>query len=530
VKRTLKSLLFIIVASTVILALTGGLGSILGLDGGPVAITISKETTFVTEPLKPDGTVDYIAAANAPLKEIKPEDNAAVLLVKAFGPKVAPTGATEEYFRLLGCDPPPEKGEYVVEINELIKQRKIADDGLLEKYEKHQIVPWKDADYPLFNEALRINEAPLKLVVEATRKKFFAAPYSTGKAPAFLINCQLGMTQETRTCARLLCLRAMKRFEEGKFDDAFADLEACHRLANLVGSSPRMLIECLVANALRLAALRAENTIALSGRLTPEALRKRAAYILSLPPPMDIAKSIIVRERIMALDSMSGILTHGYDSVFGPATGTSSPMTFRLPPFVVAYDEAMRTVNGIYDELEVALAIEDPKKRRAALDALQSDIRSRGHRSFERQRTFFLFREKQAAHPRGEKAAAGQRLGEVTMGFLTPAVAMTDLGFMRTVASQRQAALGYVLAAYRKERGSYPDKLDAKELEVPAKTLVDPFLGEPFVWRIENGKRQIVSASLDGIVGPKIKPGDKTATAADRATMKPVDDIVLELP
>jgi hypothetical protein len=521
VKRTLKSLAFIVVASTVILGFSGGLASILGLDGGPATITIGKETTYITEPLKPDGTVDYIAAVNARLKEIKPEDNAAVLLVKAFGPKVALKEVAAEYFRLLGCDPPPEKGDYLVEINEIMKQRKIDDKDLLEKYDKLQIIPWKERDYPLMAEALRINEAPLKLIVEATRKKHFAVPYVTGKAPPFLIHCQMGMTQESRTCARLLCLRAMKRFEEGKIDDALADLEACHRLANLVGSPPTTLMECLVANALRLAALRGENTIALSGRLSPEALRKRAAYILALPPPMDVVKSIGVSERMMSLDSMSGILLHGYDSVFGQPKGTATPTTFRLSPSVVAYDEAMRTVNGIYDELLEAFGIDDPKKRRATLDALHSDIHARGRRSFERQRTFFLFREKQAPHPRGEKAAAGQRLGEVTMGYLTPALSMADISHLRTLANQRLTGLAYMLAAYRKERGTYPDKLDAKELGVPADALVDPFLGEPFVWRIEKGKRQIVCADMDGIVGPNKKKG---------SAEKPVDDIVLELP
>jgi hypothetical protein len=245
---------------------------------------------------------------------------------------------------------------------------------------------------------------------------------------------------------------------------------------------------------------------------------------------MDVVKSVGVSERMMALDSMSGVLKHGADSVFGQSKGTAQPTTFRLAPSTAAYDEAMRTVNGIYDEFEKALAMEDPKKRRAAIADLQTDVQRRSRNGWERQRTFFLFREKQAPHPRGEKAAEGQRLAEVTMGLLTPAFSMADAARMRTVANQRLTGLAYALAAYRKERETYPDKLDAKELGVPAETLVDPFLGEPFVWRIEKGKRQIVCADMDGIIGPKIKPGDKSATAADRATMPPVDDIVLELP
>ena len=52
----------------------------------PVPLVISKETTYITEPLRSDGTPDYVAALNQRLsKGVTPENNAAVLFWKAAG-------------------------------------------------------------------------------------------------------------------------------------------------------------------------------------------------------------------------------------------------------------------------------------------------------------------------------------------------------------------------------------------------------------------------------------------------------------
>src|SRR5690349_19780241 len=49
--------------------------------------TISKETTYVTEPVGKDGYPDYARALNRRLRQgVTPENNANVLLWKAIGP------------------------------------------------------------------------------------------------------------------------------------------------------------------------------------------------------------------------------------------------------------------------------------------------------------------------------------------------------------------------------------------------------------------------------------------------------------
>ena len=52
-----------------------------------VLVTISEETTRITEPLREDGYVDYVAALNELSgRDVTPENNAAVLFWQAVGP------------------------------------------------------------------------------------------------------------------------------------------------------------------------------------------------------------------------------------------------------------------------------------------------------------------------------------------------------------------------------------------------------------------------------------------------------------
>ncbi len=76
----------------------------------PVLVTISKETTRITEPLKPSGYPDYLEALNIAARgKVSPATNGAVLLVRAVGAHdVSPGKQQDEFYKRLGIDPLPE--------------------------------------------------------------------------------------------------------------------------------------------------------------------------------------------------------------------------------------------------------------------------------------------------------------------------------------------------------------------------------------------------------------------------------------
>ena len=95
-------------------------------------ITISKETTYITEPLRADGYVDYMAALNRRFSQgVTPENNAAVPFWQAVGPKGIDKKVRKKYFELLGIPELPEEGDYLVASSSFFRKYKgmMAADG-----------------------------------------------------------------------------------------------------------------------------------------------------------------------------------------------------------------------------------------------------------------------------------------------------------------------------------------------------------------------------------------------------------------
>src|SRR5262249_33733167 len=93
---------------------------------------LGKETTYVTGPLDKDGYIDYETALNERLgKGVTPDSNANVLIWKALGPRPEGARMPAEFFKALGIDEPPERGDYLVSSDSYAK-----DHLKLDKVEK----------------------------------------------------------------------------------------------------------------------------------------------------------------------------------------------------------------------------------------------------------------------------------------------------------------------------------------------------------------------------------------------------------
>ncbi len=78
-----------------------------------VLVTISKETTYITQPLNARGYPDYIEALNQELsKGVTKDNNAVVLLYQLTGPGKQSPAVAKEYAAKLGIDPLPKEGQY----------------------------------------------------------------------------------------------------------------------------------------------------------------------------------------------------------------------------------------------------------------------------------------------------------------------------------------------------------------------------------------------------------------------------------
>jgi len=82
----------------------------------PSDLIVSKETTYITSPLRADGSPDYYAAINSIGQAgVTPENNSAVLIMQAVGPHEIEASKRKQFFAKLGMEAPSPIGEYFEE-------------------------------------------------------------------------------------------------------------------------------------------------------------------------------------------------------------------------------------------------------------------------------------------------------------------------------------------------------------------------------------------------------------------------------
>jgi hypothetical protein len=249
-----------------------------GLADKPAAkVPLGKDTTVATGPLDKDGYIDYELALNERLgKEITPDRNANVLIWQALGPKPeGGRGMPPEFFKQLGIPAPPEKGDYLIDIGKYLKDNPdLAVEDLNEILEQQGWAaqrPWAAKTYPHIASWLSANEKPLGVAIKASQRPEYFNPLAAFRtesgASSGLIAALLPAVQKCRGLAQALTARAMLRIAEGRYDEAWQDLLACHRLARLLARGAT-LIEALVGIAIDQIASNAELTYLERAKLT----------------------------------------------------------------------------------------------------------------------------------------------------------------------------------------------------------------------------------------------------------------------
>jgi hypothetical protein len=262
--------------------------------------TIGRETTNVTGPVDKDGYIDYAAALNKRLgQKVTPDQNANVLLWKAFGPH--PEGATmlAEYFQLLGMPAPPEDGEYFVDLTRYLKEHlKIGAEKdrqvVIEPLNRVARRSWSAKEFPNLASWLKANDRPLATVVEATKRADYFSPLvltKREKGTSGLIAALLPGIQKCRECATALSARAMLRVAQNEVDAAWEDLLACHRLGRLVARGGT-LIEGLSGIAIDQVAGRADLAFLDRATLNAQQIATCLRDLQQLPPVPAIAEKV----------------------------------------------------------------------------------------------------------------------------------------------------------------------------------------------------------------------------------------------
>ncbi len=343
-----------------------------------VLVTISKETTYITEPLRKDGYPDYIAALNQRASEgVTPENNAAVLFWTAVGPTELRPEEREKFFKMLGIPALPEQGEYFIPpeayVKRLMDAGKLLDaktkqdgiDAMWAQLDPAMKRPWSKQEFPLVANWLEANEKPLKLLLEASKRPRRYDPL-TGGNRATLLDAGWPAELVFRVVAALVA-RATLRAHEGKVDEAWEDLMACRRLARLVNQGPTFAGTAVFSLGSERYACAGDQAILQQTQLSATAIARMRDDLAKLPPMPKLADALDV-ERFLYLDCATMVAREGpasLEKIFGH-TWAARPLVDSLVGHGLDWDLILRMGNSWYDrEVEAMRRTTRTAKRRA---------------------------------------------------------------------------------------------------------------------------------------------------------------------
>jgi hypothetical protein len=472
-------------------------------------ITISKETTYITEPLRADGYPDYVAALNQRMSEgVTPENNAAVLLQQAFGPNEIPKKLRVNYFQQLGVAPLPEKGDYLISRSEMVKlwhelhplpADQVDDTEELDaQFDRGMQRPWSDGDFPIVAEWLNRNEKPLQLVIAASRRddRFFPVLIEPDNC---LISALIPQDQQIREAAFALAARSMYLAKQGSTAQAWQQVLACHRLARQMSKRCVFLVDSLVAFALESVAISATASLVHSVPYSEDDLRKMRSDLESLPPLHGVADSFDTGERFFFLDAVSWVAKRGIYAIRALSGDTKAQITSKgavdASDALIDWDVPLQVGNEWFDRFVSISRVKDLDKRKGLLQRYEKDLKEVWPRAKEPHR---LVRDFFTKTP---KQFFSWRVTSMFIALLIPALQAVNVAQQRAELMEQMELTAMSLAAYRSHHTTYPNKLDELVPQFIAVVPIDTFSAEaaPIRYRREGDAYALWTVFLNGI-------------------------------
>lgn len=462
---------------------------------------LSKDTSFITGPLKADGYLDYETALNDRLRgKTTPKTNAVARLAQALGPKPQGGELHADFWKALGIETPPADGAYLFSHYKFFEDELRGEDAQAFNDRESQLrkMPWKATDEPKQAEYLKANEKPLAVAVEASKLPDYFHPYISRPgdgSPGMLIGALLPMPQKVREVAAALTLRAMLRCGEGKFDDAWADILAVHRLGRLI-SKGGSAIEMLVGIALGAIAHQTEQAFLAAAKLDAKQALKCQADLLALPKWGSYADRLDLGERFTALDALQSIRRGGADQlVFGGERKKLTPAEIDAAMAKLDWDVMFKLLTTWYGKF-VDAARKPTRAERVkagveideALKKLMGEQRELGD----------IAKLVEQANEEKVRTAVSEKIAVVLLGLVAPALAKVGDAADRAEQTSRNGVLAFALAAYHADQKKYPEKLADLVPKYLPKLHDDLFTDKPLIYKRADAGYLLYSVGVNG--------------------------------
>lgn len=483
-----KSTLLLVIGGLILFGI-GGLAWMAVAPAGPVVI--SRETTFLTEPLRPDGLVDYEQAlVDMQGNDVVPENNAAIPLLQAMWPcELLPaeqplicTALRMPVPTSPGMEPINRKENLAAIAAWLNQQRNVqaGDDespptdnsAAQATLDRAGSAPWTRPQLPPLADWLDQQTVHFDKLHEINQRTqyFLPSPTLLQQKQDYLLGLRLEMIQSQREASRALSARAMLRIGEGKPRAAWEDIQTSFAISR-GHADPGFLVELLVSIAIRGQACDRLIVLLNSGQCDDRLLQEIEQFLVQLPP-LDLTPSLNVAERLMCLDAAL-IISGDSAQADSFADDLSDSGLLRMP-----YDRnaMLRYLNGWYDRMTAAYEIEDLAQRRKTLSKLTDDMDA------------MLTSSRSAENLAGaifNQSTRGEIVAQTCLALFLPALPQMNDAQERANLQVQLLQVATALERWKLAQGDYPVALDQLADRIGPALLQDPYSPGSAMFRYE---------------------------------------------
>lgn len=464
-------------------------------------IIVSRQTTFITEPLRSNGLPDYEQyALNLYRNGVTPEKNAAVLLWQAMWPGELEPASYERFCQEIGLASIPSSQAALTPLyNKANKERitnwLVAQGKQVNKLDLEQWISpaidhtWTSQEIPPLAEWLDANRKPIDLILEASHRPRYYSPSPTflDDKHDLLFEMLLPGAQSLREAARALAIRAMRHAGEGRLEEAWKDLLGVHRLSRFAAQG-RTVVEQVVAMAI--SGIACQGTVALLGaeHLPPELARQIQIDLGNLSRVSNVFDAIGGMGRLSLLDAVIHMKLYGPD-VLSKTNTSANSAKYRWKPNSVDWNIVLGRSNYWCDRLLGAMRLSSRDARKNAYAKFESELSANGQR---------ISQLSQVIASVFSKSRRSEIIGDMVAYLLLAGYDAATFHEDRTHTVLDLTRLSAALAVYRAEHGAYPDTLARLVPDVLKELPVDLYNAKPFVYKRTSDGYLLYSAGENG--------------------------------
>ena len=390
----------------------------------------SVSSTFAEATSRADALESNLRTINQHFgKGVSPDENAVVLVYKAFGPHPETPGRR----RLLST----------IQIRSGSGRQTVRQgaEGLWTRKQCPHVLKW-----------LEVNEKPVDVMIKATHRPKWYSPMippvgEDGRQQGIMMTL-LPASQQIRSIARYFAARTHLAIAEKRFEDAWTDILNCHRLGRMQAKGPTV-IDYLVGIAITSIASDLHVRFVRTAKPSVEKLLEMRDEYRELPEFPHPADQIEITERTMVLDLYSS-LEHGDYEVFESAVNVSIDPADRVALSLVNWNLARAHGMEAYDELRELMKIKDPLPRSKRIAAWSEKLKANGTVSLDSIFNGFL--------KKGDVSGTVDTVvSDALVNTFLPAMGAVDTARTRAFVRLQNLETYFALELFREKNGQYPN-------------------------------------------------------------------------